>query len=265
MNEYIARMVPQDDKIFTVQLCGVTYPDTSYKIERRNSAIYVLEYIKSGEGIVVAGGREYRVCEGDIYFLKAGENHLYYSDADNPWTKIWVNITGSIISELVSVYGFENTTVVKNLDISDKMNQMLEICDRCENVNMQCELIFHEIMRMMYNHIRSDVDKPSAEAQTIKEFINSNIASDISVKELSKKIFRSEAQTIRIFKAAYKMTPYEYILSSRIKNAKLLLCNTNLFVKEIAHSTGFLDEHYFANIFKKKTGFSPKEYRKKYK
>ena len=265
MNEYIVHMIPQEDKIFEVQLCGITYPDQTYRIERSNAPIYVLEYIMDGEGTVAVNGEQYHVKGGDIYILKQGESHLYYSDSENPWTKIWVNLFGMLISNLISIYGLDDITVIHGLSIQDEMNKMLEICESGENINVRCEIVFHEIMRKIHDYLHTSGENISKEARTIKEYINSNIAENITIKDLSRQIFRSEAQTIRIFKAAYQMTPYEYILSGRLKSAKLLLLNTNLFIKEIAYNTGFSDGHYFANIFKKKTGFSPKEYRKMYK
>ncbi|MBR5569401.1 MAG: AraC family transcriptional regulator [Oscillospiraceae bacterium] len=33
-------------------------------------------------------------------------------------------------------------------------------------------------------------------------------------------------------------------------------------IRSIANHLGFSDEHYFANVFKQKTGFSPSQYRK---
>ncbi len=44
--------------------------------------------------------------------------------------------------------------------------------------------------------------------------------------------------------------------------AKDRLLGTDESIKEIAHSLGFEYPHYFSNLFKKKTGISPTEYRK---
>ena len=41
-----------------------------------------------------------------------------------------------------------------------------------------------------------------------------------------------------------------------------MLLGTSLTVKEISSRTGFGDQFYFSNIFKKKTGLAPENYRK---
>ena len=72
----------------------------------------------------------------------------------------------------------------------------------------------------------------------------------------------SVSQLGRIFKAEYGMTVYAYILKRKIETAENLLRNTSLSVKEIADTLSFTDEHYFSNIFKKKTCMTPCEYRR---
>ena len=46
--------------------------------------------------------------------------------------------------------------------------------------------------------------------------------------------------------------------------AKNLIINTDFSIGEIGSSLGYSDQHYFSNIFKSKTGFSPLSYRKKH-
>ena len=263
MDEYIVSMLPEEDKIFTAMLCGITYPDADYRIKRSNSQIAVLEYVIDGEGYISTDGKLYHAEKGDTYLLKEGGNYEYYSDEKNPWTKIWLNFHGNSVNSLISVYNADEITLIKNLDIYEEMQKILEICKSREEVNARTELIFHKILRMIYQKETAEEKQHiTKEARLIKEYIDGNISEDLSIKKLSALIFRSEAQTIRIFKAAYNITPYDYIIKCRLKNAKLLLANTRLFVKETAERCGFSDEHYFSNIFKAKVGMSPNEYRK---
>ncbi|MBQ4087516.1 MAG: helix-turn-helix transcriptional regulator [Clostridia bacterium] len=83
------------------------------------------------------------------------------------------------------------------------------------------------------------------------------------MEELCESVSKSESQAIRVFKNSYKVTPYSYLLDKRIDLSKQLLKNTNFSVKQIAYSLCFSDEFYFSNIFKKKVGISPSEFRKR--
>lgn len=261
MNEYIAQMLPQEDKIFTALLSGITYPDVNYRIKRSKPNFNVLEYVINGEGYVIANGKKYRAETGDVYILKDGEDCEYYSSPENPWKKIWLNFYGTSVNSLISLYGLDDVTLIKNTDIYAEMLKILEICKSGEEVNSRTELVFHAVLRILHTKLSSSGEAVPKEAKAMKDFVNSHFGECITIQKLAGLIYRSEAQTIRIFKTAYGITPYEYIIGCRIKNAKLLLTNTNLYIKEIAERCGFSDEHYFSNIFKAKTGYSPKEYR----
>lgn len=73
----------------------------------------------------------------------------------------------------------------------------------------------------------------------------------------------SEGWFIQNFKQYTNSTPAQYLLSLRIHNAKVLLESTNYNVTEISNIIGYENPLYFSRIFKKQTGFSPSEYRKK--
>lgn len=264
MNEYIVQPYSAEDKIFTPLLCGITYPDINYRIKRAYPEYYVLEYVIDGKGVVITDEKKYFVEKGDVYLLKK-ERCEYYSDPEDAWTKIWLNFRGNVTEHLLSVYGLDDVTVIKNLNIYPQMKKILDICESQTNVNARTELVIHEIFRIMHDKMMSDGNSLSAEALLLRDYINTHTSENITIKKLASLIFRSEAQAIRIFKSAYNTTPYEYIISCRIKNAKMLLTSTNLYIKEIAYRTGFCDEHYFSNIFKERTGVTPKMYRTQYK
>jgi AraC family transcriptional regulator, transcriptional activator of pobA len=56
----------------------------------------------------------------------------------------------------------------------------------------------------------------------------------------------------------------QIILERVILEAKRYLSYSNKSIKEIAFELGFEDNHYFSRLFKKKTSYTPKEFRKKF-
>jgi len=58
------------------------------------------------------------------------------------------------------------------------------------------------------------------------------------------------------------LSPKEYILTNKMNLAKQLLYQTDLSIKEISVEIGYDDQLYFSRIFRKRTGYTPSEYKR---
>lgn len=92
--------------------------------------------------------------------------------------------------------------------------------------------------------------------------MDSIVQYDISFSSLIAPLFCTKSHAILVFKEAYGITPYQYLLQKKLTLAKMMLKDTRLPIKEIAENLGFQDNHYFSSFFKKQTGTSPQQYRK---
>lgn len=250
---------------FFIEMAGITYPDRSYHITRQNSAILCLEYVIEGEGDVFVNNKSFHVCQGDVYILPVGKNHDYKSDQKNPFKKIWFNVRGSLCLSLMQIYGLEGIYHIKGVSPSI-YNDFAEFLSVCENKDLplsqmidKCAIIFHSIIQVLHSKI-SSTSAINPSARLSKEFIDKNIYEKLSVSMVADYIAMSPSQLTRIFKAAFNITPYNYIINQKIETSKLLLVNTNMSIKEIALALNFADEHYFSNSFKKITGKNPSKF-----
>lgn len=265
MREVIKSFPKKSGGIFTIDLCGMSYCDGSYKIIRKNSPCHCFEYIISGTGTIETKNGKLHPEAGDVYFLRAGEDHRYHSDAEEPWTKIWINAKGELIDRLIELYGIGEHILFKNCRIFSLFDEFRKnadsIMDR-DSIEAQNAIILHQIIQAMAECIYPKEEKFSDDAMVLKEYIDTNYGKTIKIEELSELIYRSQSQTIRIFKKNFGMTPYEYALTRKIHVAKQLLKNTRLPIREIAPELGFTNEHYFSSFFKQHVGMTPGQYRK---
>ncbi|WP_372814731.1 helix-turn-helix transcriptional regulator [Paenibacillus sp.] len=67
----------------------------------------------------------------------------------------------------------------------------------------------------------------------------------------------------RCMKMVYDCTPLEYITRYRIEQAKRMLMNTDLPIGRIAEESGFETFSFFNKCFRRTTGTSPRDYRKR--
>lgn len=270
MEEYIIPFLPgslPNEDLFRIEMAGITYPDPKYRIERKNSPIMCLEYIIRGKGTLLVNGKHYSAGQGDVYLLAPGTDHLYYSDPEDPWEKIWMNIQGSLCETLIHGYGLANQVVFPDCALYAMFQQFLSICeDRSKparQIGEQASLFMHELLQKLAARLDSSIQPGhnTGAAWNMKEYIDNHICEKLSLPVLAQTINLSPSQAGRLFKCAYKKTPYEYILARKIDTACLLLKNTGLSVKEIAYRLNFADEHYFCNVFRKRTGKTPGSYR----
>ena len=254
------------DQPFIVELAGTSYCDGSYRIHRHKSGCLVAEYVILGEGTVLLDGEKYHARAGDIYLLPPGREHLYFSDGDNPWTKIWFNASGPLVNSLSEVYDPKTLTVFPDAGGKEYFSRLHNI-GRDEHIGAkqrheQAAVVFLELMQYLHGRFYTGEKAYSPETCILKEYIDSHVTETLSLKKLGELVFLSESQVIRIFKRDLGITPYEYLLTLKMEQARRMLRSTELRVKEIAFLLGFSDEHYFTYLFKQRVGQAPTAYRK---
>jgi transcriptional regulator GlxA family with amidase domain len=104
-------------------------------------------------------------------------------------------------------------------------------------------------------------DELIKEAQQI---IENNYPEKITVEELANELALSRRTLERRFKKATSNTIVEYIQRVKVEAAKQELETSRKNVNEVMYEVGYSDTKSFRSVFKKVTGLSPVDYRKKY-
>ena len=104
-------------------------------------------------------------------------------------------------------------------------------------------------------------DEPVKKAQ---EFIENNFQDKITVEQLASMYALSRRNLERRFKKATCNTVTEYIQRVKIEAAKKNFESSKKNINEVMYDVGYMDTKAFRTTFKKITGLSPIEYRKKY-
>ena len=96
------------------------------------------------------------------------------------------------------------------------------------------------------------------------EYITNHYNEVITIKQLAKVVHLSESYFMNQFQKYVGLSTTEYISHFRINKACKELINSKKNILEIAFSSGFHNVSNFNRQFKKITGCSPTEYRKKF-
>ncbi len=111
--------------------------------------------------------------------------------------------------------------------------------------------------------IHSCIDKENINIKLAKEYIEENINSNPTVKEISKYLNISEFHFFKLFKQAFHISPHAYLLNQKICRAKELLANQEE-IAQVAYELGFADQSHFSRVFKSYVATTPNEYKKSF-
>jgi AraC family transcriptional regulator len=98
--------------------------------------------------------------------------------------------------------------------------------------------------------------------RTVVDFIEENLAENISLAKLAQLIQLSPYHFCRAFKQSFGVPPHRYHTRRRIDRAKALLANLNESVTSIGMAIGFSETSSFTAAFRKSSGMTPTEYRR---
>lgn len=85
--------------------------------------------------------------------------------------------------------------------------------------------------------------------------------SDLSLENVASAIGVHPVTLSRMFKQKIGVNFVQYLTRHRLEHARQMLISSNKTVREIAEEIGYSDYRYFCSLFKKESGFLPREYR----
>lgn len=95
-----------------------------------------------------------------------------------------------------------------------------------------------------------------------KEYVFKHLHEEIVIKNMANALGVTPEHLSRTFHQAEKITLKQYIIDERIERAKNLLRFSDSSIAEISQYLSFSSPSHFSEVFKRKTGKSPAEYRK---
>ncbi|EKQ68003.1 DNA-binding domain-containing protein, AraC-type [Leptolyngbyaceae cyanobacterium JSC-12] len=104
---------------------------------------------------------------------------------------------------------------------------------------------------------------PKNKLQQVIDYINEHLGEDLSLATIATNLEMSQYYFWHLFKQSIGMTPHKYLIQQRVERAKELLKQPKITITEIALECGFTHQSHFAKQFKRLTGITPGQFRKK--
>lgn len=242
-------------------------PGHSYGPVMRNG--YLIHYILSGCGIYKARGKIFHLKEGDAFLICPEELIYYEADQKQPWSYTWIGMQG------IKVKGYlERTSLLKSLvfhyDQDDRMRLCHEKMFEADQIKNNKDLIMNSIMyeylfllaRKFPGGLPEENKKKAGYVDEALKYIESAYCDPITVQDIADRLNINRSYLSRLFRTITGISIQDYLLDYRIRQACILLKNSDLSIRTIAHSVSYMDALYFSRLFHRKKGMTPSEYRK---
>ena len=240
---------------------------------------------ESGRMLVILEDREFMLGEGDCILLPPKYVHALYSKSSD----------SSIMSLIVhkKLWNFENdvsffTTVGKSSlmlsTVEDELNAL------CQSMRSACRLTkktkqhpentsakysaYAEIYNcgallcQLTQVLREDLPAASIHNNTILQFadyIRQNYRDSLTLSGVARQLMISESSLYKTLKKELGETFTDYLNYVRTVHAEIYLRETTMSITDILFECGFSSIPNFYRVFKKITGYSPKNYREQNK
>lgn len=125
------------------------------------------------------------------------------------------------------------------------------------------QLYFENLTRIRECFPNEIVQEPPGQsiAQKVSFYIEKHYMEPISSQSISQAFYLNQSYLARAFKKEFGCTVTDYIVRTRMTNAKKLLEETSVSIKNIALNVGFPNSSYFSRVFEKTQGIPPTVYR----
>lgn len=225
-------------------------------------------YVVGGKGTFTAESITFDVKKHDLILVNPNVYHNEDSDGKTPLEYVVLgvkNLSFSMHGE-DSDYIYQNFE--KNSDIQYYVDQLLEEShDKAAGYEMICQKLFDlfllKVLRQMKLSLTSkQAEKPiKREINMICQYIDQRYDEDITLDSMAELMKMNKYYMAHEFKRVMGISPINYLIERRIKECKSQLTTTSLSIAEISATVGFSSQSYFSQIFKKKMGMTPKQYR----
>ena len=240
---------------------------------------YEIYYLYSGKIRYLIDYNLYDVDEGDIVLINKQVLHMTKLVDDRPGENIKVFINDDIINSLGEnskefFYCLKNNLVLK-IPLKDKKfitSLFLKIHSEFKKNNLFSYQLtqnhIYELLTYIYllmyssSNIATTVDENETVNKAIR-YIQNNFNQNITLYDVASECHMNPSYFSRFFKKQLGINLMSFINTARIKEASLLLTNSDRTVTEIAYDCGYNDVKYFITTFKKVNGCSPSTFRKK--
>lgn len=246
-------------------------------------------YILEGRVHVHVNGQDFIADSGTLFFINTKEEHFTDFINSEKHKILCIQFDAEILYTLGGIgHEIKYISALLNhrikypvyLDVrqeTDILSILHELLTEGEEKKIGYEMIlkadFYKLIVWYYRKAEKFSRKEIAEGikafendeerlKIIFQFVSQNYMYPITTADAANYMYLSYPYFCKMFKKRMGITFMEYLNKVRMVEAKKMLMNTNLSIRDIALGTGYKDQNYFSRLFRNMFDITPSRYRK---
>ncbi len=259
-----------NESVFDLHLimCGKEQCVPRFKMPPHLREYYLIHYIQQGSVILEENQKQYKAGKGDIFVIYPDTLASYYNaDGDKPLEFCWIGFVGKAAEKYLENSGItaDNPIIhINNTDFEDSVLKLVKLFEknrRPSEISLNCQLLkcFYSIEKSIKPHKKEAVNY----ADVALTYIEDNYMKDISSADIVDFVKLNRSYLFKLFKQQTGLSVSQYLIKYRIDKACEFFREYNFTIRQVAQMVGVEDIYYFSKLFKKITGITPSEYKKR--
>lgn len=266
MAEREERLVRFDNelKIEAYQFIGIMQ-----KFPNHFHEYYVIGFVEDGRRYLTCKNKEYIIETGDLLMFNPSDNHACHHVDRKPLDWRCINISEDVMRETArQITGkdylprFASNVGYRSEAVSPLRELHKLIMEERTDFEKE-EVFFFLVERLIKEYTEQADESPSTVSEEIQKtcaYIENNFAELITLDKLSVFSNLNKYTLLRNFTRQRGVTPYQYLVTIRIGEAKKRL-EKGAAPLDAALQTGFTDQSHFTKFFKSLIGLTPGQYK----
>ena len=248
-----------------------TSPSYDWHGLRRGPGEFALfQYTLGGQGSLIYEGTPMTVAPGHVMLLHFPHDHRYFLPADGKWEFFWIVLNGGIVVRTWQAAVRRLGPVVKLSPQSELLRTAQALCASVLQSRVQTpwqasarayELTMALASEAFPGEQARSRSQRSPAVQRAMDLARVVTPQPVRVEQMAAAAGYSRHHFSRLFRASEGITPEQYLIQQRLRQAARLLQTTTAPLKVIGPQCGFADVAYFSRAFRKGFGMWPGAFR----
>ena len=237
-----------------------------------------LGFVVAGEGEYVLEGTRFDIRAGDLFLVRPNEQHCVPTITSDELSSFNIHFSPLYVWRVLSDYieaGRLNCFVRSDIAISARVRGNARVTALLEEIRGAFIRDDRFALRRLVPALLVEIAEglPPCEValgstlhlgdvRSAVHYIEENLSEHITLEDIARAGNMSKSHLNEWFRTVTGMTPYEYLLVTRVERSVELLRSTDMTVLAVSENCGFSNLANFNKAFKKRTGLTPQAYRK---